>query len=864
VAQPFLVSPYAGWSEVASFVDHDQPDYSVDGKVVLANGLTAVSADGLASDSFPAYWSPALRQYVNYDGHNGYDFAISYQPVLAAAAGIVEFAGWNVADTAAGYGQMVIIDHRNGYATLYGHLSKLEVRKGDRVRAGKEIAISGTTGNSTGPHLHFSVFHNCRVTDPYGWTGRGRDPLEAFNGERPTYLWQPGHDPLLLNPPPNWPAYPSDLSLSQLGTAGFVGSGLRLPPTDRLLLLSLPGPSAVSKASPALALARTEEAVREEARSLTYVLRDLRRIGLVSSYQALPAAAAIWIRGSASAGQLEALPGVASLSGVEPRDLEAAEAGLSHAVLIEIGSQQAPSLWPAGFHSSLQPWRPVATVVQNSALLAGFTLPGQAVDIVLERARFVVARASAVADASSGGFVATLRDPAGSSVTPVPGDIVTVTSAGRTTRMSVLNISLQTRPRQSWGQAPASTGISLTYAQGAGSVDAAPSISTGGGSFRAWAPDDMRAGTLGVATVSDASGNVEAAYSAAPGIQITEGTGLVNGWTLSRSPKLTVTRHGRFLFRRLLHVAHGYFQTDLAINATHFEFLPGDVVTLDSGSGGESRRVALPVLTLGWAAGSLVARARASPSSQFSADFSPPVGPIWSRVDTVGAVGLATITIPVRRVTSRQAYVLSCLLPFGDIVRSTFEYPEVVLHVGSSRLTGTAHPGNLIRIEAMAKDGRYLGGGVAMTAPNTGAFQAKLFDWSGRSPNWPDVSDLKIQTAFTTATIQPRVLSLRFNPATSSVGGHAPSGSSVWLTEKYSGRTTRAQKLVSGRDGRYLLRLSSTQAQRLETTTATMSLGKRAFAVRRIVLATDRLGCGRAIRPRSTPSTSRGCKGNHR
>ena len=143
---PFLISPFSGWTEVASFFDHDKPDYEVDGKIVLANGLTSVSTNGSSSDSFPSYWSPVLRQYVNYDGHNGYDFDISYQPVMAAASGTVSFAGWNSSDPSAGYGQMILINHHNGYVTLYGHLSQIEVKKGQRVSAGQEIAVSGTTG----------------------------------------------------------------------------------------------------------------------------------------------------------------------------------------------------------------------------------------------------------------------------------------------------------------------------------------------------------------------------------------------------------------------------------------------------------------------------------------------------------------------------------------------------------------------------------------------------------------------------------------------------------------------------------------------------------------------------------------------
>ncbi len=90
VSQPFLSAPYAGYAEVATFFDHDLPDYAVDGKIVTTTGLTATGAP--AAGVFPSYWSPQVRQYINYDGHNGYDYDIIYQPVLAAAKGVVTYA----------------------------------------------------------------------------------------------------------------------------------------------------------------------------------------------------------------------------------------------------------------------------------------------------------------------------------------------------------------------------------------------------------------------------------------------------------------------------------------------------------------------------------------------------------------------------------------------------------------------------------------------------------------------------------------------------------------------------------------------------------------------------------------------------
>ena len=97
-----------------------------------------------------------------YSFHTGEDLAVpSGTPVHAAAAGIVTKAGWNKA-----YGFMVVIDHNGGYSTLYGHNSKLLVRVGDKVNQGQVIAKSGSTGWSTGPHVHYQLMLNGSPINP--------------------------------------------------------------------------------------------------------------------------------------------------------------------------------------------------------------------------------------------------------------------------------------------------------------------------------------------------------------------------------------------------------------------------------------------------------------------------------------------------------------------------------------------------------------------------------------------------------------------------------------------------------------------------------------------------------------------------
>ncbi|MBR6647527.1 MAG: peptidoglycan DD-metalloendopeptidase family protein [Clostridia bacterium] len=94
--------------------------------------------------------------------HSGMDMAApGGSNILAAADGTVRSAGWN-----GGYGYCVVIDHGGGLATLYGHSSKLLVSAGQKVTKGQVIALVGTTGMSTGNHLHFEVLLNGAATNP--------------------------------------------------------------------------------------------------------------------------------------------------------------------------------------------------------------------------------------------------------------------------------------------------------------------------------------------------------------------------------------------------------------------------------------------------------------------------------------------------------------------------------------------------------------------------------------------------------------------------------------------------------------------------------------------------------------------------
>jgi len=95
--------------------------------------------------------------------HDGIDLANDIgTPVRAARTGRVSYSGWS-----SGYGRVVMIEHDQGYTTVYGHLSESYVAEGQYVKAGQSIAAMGNTGYSTGPHLHFEVRKNGTPINPY-------------------------------------------------------------------------------------------------------------------------------------------------------------------------------------------------------------------------------------------------------------------------------------------------------------------------------------------------------------------------------------------------------------------------------------------------------------------------------------------------------------------------------------------------------------------------------------------------------------------------------------------------------------------------------------------------------------------------
>lgn len=106
--------------------------------------------------------------------HSGLDFKGPYgQPIVAAARGRVSFAGWK-----SGYGKTVEIDHGNGMMTRYAHLSQINARIGSKILEGEKLGAMGSTGRSTGTHLHFEVRMNGRAVNPKPFLEANSDVLK--------------------------------------------------------------------------------------------------------------------------------------------------------------------------------------------------------------------------------------------------------------------------------------------------------------------------------------------------------------------------------------------------------------------------------------------------------------------------------------------------------------------------------------------------------------------------------------------------------------------------------------------------------------------------------------------------------------
>ncbi len=132
-----------------------------------AGNLGGAGYVGTGSFIWPMPGYTYLTCYFGEDGHRGVDIAggdIYGKAIVAADSGTVIYAGWNDS-----YGYCVFLDHGNGYETRYAHMSALGTETGAAVEQGQIIGYAGSTGNSTGPHLHFEVIYGGSLTNPMGY-----------------------------------------------------------------------------------------------------------------------------------------------------------------------------------------------------------------------------------------------------------------------------------------------------------------------------------------------------------------------------------------------------------------------------------------------------------------------------------------------------------------------------------------------------------------------------------------------------------------------------------------------------------------------------------------------------------------------
>ena len=139
-------------------------------KVVASGGNTVVQGDGVSHGNM--LWPVPVCHNMSrgyFRGHYAIDIAngpikVRNKPCVAADGGTVTYAGWYY-----GYGKFVKIRHANGLETTYAHLNSISVVKGQQISRGQQVGLIGSTGNSTGPHLHFEVIKNGVRVNPLNY-----------------------------------------------------------------------------------------------------------------------------------------------------------------------------------------------------------------------------------------------------------------------------------------------------------------------------------------------------------------------------------------------------------------------------------------------------------------------------------------------------------------------------------------------------------------------------------------------------------------------------------------------------------------------------------------------------------------------
>ena len=156
----------AALSDLSSQLDNRSGQLNVLETMMMTNNLQAEVepagrpiSRGWLSSYFGMRTDPFTGRRVH---HSGIDFAGKLgSDIVAVASGVVTYAGRR-----SGYGNLVEVNHGKGYSTRYGHCLKIDVKVGDTIKKGQVLAKMGTTGRSTGPHVHFEVLNNGRAVNP--------------------------------------------------------------------------------------------------------------------------------------------------------------------------------------------------------------------------------------------------------------------------------------------------------------------------------------------------------------------------------------------------------------------------------------------------------------------------------------------------------------------------------------------------------------------------------------------------------------------------------------------------------------------------------------------------------------------------
>ncbi|MBI4727285.1 M23 family metallopeptidase [candidate division TA06 bacterium] len=174
---------YIGWQDISKPIDPGPLEGKVRPGIVEQSQILEEIDDYLSTKESLVSDTPELaplfgrmtsgfgvrrwRRSGHSENHAGIDIAVPKgTPVLAPAEGVVVYAGW-MGD----YGRLIELDHGNGYTTRFGHLSQIEVEIGDRALKGQIIGAVGSTGRSTGPHLHYEVRFQGKAIDPIDYLG---------------------------------------------------------------------------------------------------------------------------------------------------------------------------------------------------------------------------------------------------------------------------------------------------------------------------------------------------------------------------------------------------------------------------------------------------------------------------------------------------------------------------------------------------------------------------------------------------------------------------------------------------------------------------------------------------------------------